>query len=474
MLFVRMPEFKQMRNPLSASWNLDLAEHEATTKDKDKLDLATLINFGQMNETFANYLEVVGLPVAILDLKGQVLASSKWQRLCMEFHRINESTLARCIESDVSLSRQMEEGKGYAIYRCLNGLTDCAAPIVIEGQHIANLFIGQFFLSPPDTAEFERRRTEYGFDRDTYLQAVAEVPIVDEEYVPSIMRLLVGLANQVAQQSIAAHRLRIANEALTERNAALLQAKEAAEAANVAKTAFLSNMSHEMRTPLHQISGLATLIRREPLSTKQSSRMDTLDSSCRNLTNIIETILELTRIEAGKLDIPLEHFSIQALLNEVKLISQEKAGAKPLTVSNESFSGSDDVIGGRQLIKQALLNYLTNAVRFTELGSIVIRAKQVNEDGQNVQIRFEVEDSGIGIAVEDQFRLFSIFEQVDNSSTRKHGGLGMGLATTKKIAQLMHGDAGCYSRLGEGSTFWFTARLMKIQIAPLSAPQFWR
>jgi signal transduction histidine kinase len=131
-------------------------------------------------------------------------------------------------------------------------------------------------------------------------------------------------------------------------------------------------------------------------------------------------------------------------------------------VSNESFSGSDDVIGGRQLIKQALLNFLTNAVRFTELGSIVIRAKQVNEDSQNVQIRFEIEDSGIGIAVEDQFRLFSIFEQVDNSSTRKHGGLGVGLAMTKKIAQLMHGDAGCYSRLGEGSTFWFTARLMKI------------
>lgn len=461
MLFVRTPSLTQMRDPLTASWNLELAAREVADEDRDQLDLASLINFSQMNETFANYLEVVGLPVAIIDLKGKVLASSKWQRLCMEFHRVNEATLTRCLESDVSLSKQMEEGKGYAIYRCRNGLTDCAAPILIEGQHIANLFIGQFFLQPPELDEFERQCAEFGFERQAYFEALAEVPIVDENNVPAIMRLLVGLANQVAEQSLAAHRLRIANDALNERNAALAVAKEAAEAANVAKTAFLANMSHEMRTPLHQITGLAMLVSREPLTPKQADRMEKLDASCKKLGAIIESILELTKIEAGQLDMVVEPFSIQEILNDTESGVQQSARVKNLRVVTEAFAGPDDVMGGKMLIQQALMNYVTNAVNFNEAGSIVIRAKLANEDGETALIRFEVEDTGVGIAPEDQSRLFSIFEQVDNSSTRKYGGLGLGLAMTKKIANIMDGDAGCESRLGEGSTFWFTAKLMK-------------
>jgi C4-dicarboxylate-specific signal transduction histidine kinase len=124
----------------------------------------------------------------------------------MEFHRVNKQTLSRCLESDTSLSRQMLEGKPYAIYRCLNGLTDCASPIVIEGKHIANLFIGQFFLQPPDMAYFKRQQEEFGFDEEAYFKALAEVPIVAEEKLPAILNLLTGLAHQIAQQSLAEKR----------------------------------------------------------------------------------------------------------------------------------------------------------------------------------------------------------------------------------------------------------------------------
>lgn len=425
-LFVRTPTLTQMRDPLNASWNLDLAEREAEGERNKKLDLAALVDFSQMNQTFADYLEVVGLPVAIIDPKGKVLASSKWQRLCMEFHRVNDGTLARCLESDVSLSKQMLESKGYAIYRCRNGLTDCAAPILIEGQHIANLFIGQFFLNAPDPAEFERQCAEFGFEHDAYFAALAEVPIIDESKVPAIMRLLVGLANQVAQQSLAAYRLRIANENLNDRNAALSVAKEAAEAANVAKTAFLANMSHEMRTPLNHISGLATLIRREPLTSKQIDRMGKLETACRNLTDIIITVLEFTKIEAGKLEIPEEPFSVGELLNDVLAAVHEPAAEKLLHVTAEPSTEMDELMGGKKHIQQALLNYVANAIRFTEVGSIIIRAKPIEESDHDTLIRFEVQDTGIGITPEDQPRLFSIFEQMDNSSTRRYGGLGMG------------------------------------------------
>jgi len=196
-----------MQDPLDSSWNRALAATDKLPSGShEEIDLAALVDFSQINDVFASYLEVIGLPVAIIDLQGQVLASSRWQCLCMDFHRANSCTLARCLESDTCLSSQMQQGKEYAIYRCGNGLTDCAAPIIIEGQHIANLFIGQFFLHPPDLAEFERQCTEFGFEHDDYFRALAEVPVVDEEKIPAILRMLVGFAHQIANQSLAEHR----------------------------------------------------------------------------------------------------------------------------------------------------------------------------------------------------------------------------------------------------------------------------
>ncbi|SCK24944.1 PAS domain S-box-containing protein/diguanylate cyclase (GGDEF) domain-containing protein [Vogesella sp. LIG4] len=222
-----------MRDPLFAKWNLDLAQEEKSPDSA--FNLAELVDFSLMNEVFASYLEVVGLPVAIIDFNGRVLSSSNWQRLCMEFHRVNSTTLERCLESDKSLSRHMSDGKNYAIYRCHNGLTDCASPIVIEGQHIANLFIGQFFLEPPSMAYFEAQCDQFGFDPDRYFKALSEVPIVAEEKLPSILKMLVGFATLIAQQSIAEHRARIAYESVEkqviERTKALVDAKERLEAA---------------------------------------------------------------------------------------------------------------------------------------------------------------------------------------------------------------------------------------------------
>lgn len=231
--FVRNPQIEQMRDPLFSKWNLDLA-HKNNVANKE-FNLVELVDFSLMNQVFSSYLEVVGLPVAIIDFNGLVLASSRWQRLCMEFHRQNPDTFSRCLESDRSLSKQMGEGKNYAIYRCHNGLTDCASPIVIEGQHIANLFIGQFFLAPPDREYFEAQCKEFGFDRDRYFKALNEVPIISEEKVPAIIKMLVGLATIIGKQSIAEHRTRIAYESVekqvVERTKALIDANERLEAA---------------------------------------------------------------------------------------------------------------------------------------------------------------------------------------------------------------------------------------------------
>ncbi|MDD1622454.1 MAG: PocR ligand-binding domain-containing protein [Methylococcaceae bacterium] len=197
-LFVSPPQIPRMSDPLISDWNAALL--------KDDNELARLIDFSQLNQMFDDFLEVIGLPVCVVDLNAHVLASSRWQRLCMEFHRVNADTCARCIESDLSLSGAMRQGGDYAIYRCRNGLTDCASPIVIEGRHIANLFIGQFLLAPPDLAYFKRQAAEFGFDEAAYLDALGEVPVIAEARLPAILRFLTGFANWVVTTSLAQKR----------------------------------------------------------------------------------------------------------------------------------------------------------------------------------------------------------------------------------------------------------------------------
>ena len=203
-LFKRYPSIAHMRDPLDAEWNRKLDGHLSAH------ELTELIDFSPLNLIFHNFLEVVGLPVCIIDFNARVLASSKWQRICTEFHRVNKQTLSRCLECDAVLARQILGSKPYATYRCHNGLTDCVVPIVIENQHMANLFIGQFFLEPPDMDFFAKQQVDFGFDKEAYFKALSEVPIVPEDKIPAILELLSGLAHQIAQLSLTEKRSRAA------------------------------------------------------------------------------------------------------------------------------------------------------------------------------------------------------------------------------------------------------------------------
>lgn len=246
-----------------------------------------------------------------------------------------------------------------------------------------------------------------------------------------------------------------------ERNAQLAWAKEEAEAANVAKSDFLAKMSHEMLTPLHQIDGLAKLLRRDPLTAKQVDRMHKLESSVLRLSGLVESILELSKIETNKLEFEERPIAIDELLENVIAGLQEKAETKGLQIRRETGALPSRLFGDPKHIRVALFHYLDNAVKFTESGSVVVRVRSVEENALSALVRFEVEDTGMGIAPNVLPRLFSMFEQADNSSTRRFGGAGIGLAVTKKIAKLMGGEAGCESRQGQGSLFWFSIRLKK-------------
>ena len=246
-----------------------------------------------------------------------------------------------------------------------------------------------------------------------------------------------------------------------ERTAELSRAKAAAESASVTKSAFLANMSHEIRTPLNAITGMAHLIQRGGLTPKQDEQIGKLGTAAEHLLHILNAILELSKIEAGKLSLEEVPVRVEAILGNVISLLHTQAAEKQLKLVMESEHFPANLAGDPTRLQQALLNYAANAVKFTETGSVVLRAKLLGEDADGASLRFEVADTGVGIAPEIMPKLFSSFEQADNSTTRKYGGTGLGLAITKKLAQLMGGEAGADSTLGVGSTFWFTVRLRK-------------
>ena len=192
----------QMLDPMSADWNQALPAPDRTVTSK----LVAALDFTRLNTLFENFLQVMNVPIALIDLQGKVLASSRWQRACIQFHRQSETTLQRCLESDRDLALQLEQGKNYSIYRCRNGLTDCATPIILDGEHIANLLIGQFFLHEPEQAYFNAQAEVAGFNKADYLAALAEVPIVDEAKLPAMLNMLASLALRITELSLANNR----------------------------------------------------------------------------------------------------------------------------------------------------------------------------------------------------------------------------------------------------------------------------
>ncbi len=251
-----------------------------------------------------------------------------------------------------------------------------------------------------------------------------------------------------------------------ERTAALSIAKEAAETASIAKSAFLANMSHEIRTPLNAIIGLASLLRRSSLTPQQVDKLDKIETAGTHLLEIINAILDLSKIEAGKLTLEDVPIHAGALLGNIASMLAQKARDKGLDFNIETVALPHNLHGDSTRLQQALLNYATNALKFTQHGRITLRARVESQTDESVTLRFEVEDTGIGIPPEAVSRLFNAFEQADNSTTRKYGGTGLGLAITKKIAELMGGAAGVVSTEGRGSTFWFTAVIRKVGQAP--------
>ena len=278
------------------------------------------------------------------------------------------------------------------------------------------------------------------------------------------------LAEEIAERKameaeLERHHLHL-EELVEERTRALSVAKEAAEAANRAKNTFLATMSHELLTPLSGMTGLAELLKRRTDDAQSRELLDRMGDAQNRLLHVINGVLEFSKLEAGRLSTECHAFALNAVMQRVAAQMATPAEQKGIALEIADLSAWDavEVYGDAQRIGQILIELTGNALKFTERGSVKLACTVTEVPGDALVCRFEVADTGIGIAEDRLGRVFDDFEQADGSYSRAYGGIGLGLTICRQLAELMGGRMGVSSQLGVGSTFWFTVRLLRSRV----------
>jgi signal transduction histidine kinase/ActR/RegA family two-component response regulator len=325
--------------------------------------------------------------------------------------------------------------------------------------------VNRDFANDPSIKPWRKTASEHG-----YLSSIA-LPFAKKSGVKGVVSIYSAVSDAFNDEEVALL------EELTRNLVHELDALEdrrlrvEAQSASKAKASFLANMSHEIRTPLNAITGMAHLIRRDGLTHGQSEKLDKLERASQHLLKLLSDILDVSKIDAEKLTLEQAPLSLEIVVSNVVSMVSERAQSKNLELVTQVHSMPKNLEGDDTRLQQALLNYTINAIKFTEFGEVTVAASVQEDSEDSALVRFEVTDTGIGIQPEILARLFSDFEQADNSTTRRYGGTGLGLSITSKLARLMGGDAGAESTPGVGSCFWFTARLKKGALQSMLDPQ---
>lgn len=570
------------------AWAGDASRPASGALEKSmRYEFKDLVDLKQLQGLLQTFSEVAGVASALVDPAGNVLTTEDgyivgagWKRICLDFHRGNPSTAARCRQSDIELSKGISSGGAtLACHTCSNGLVDAARPVIIDGRHMVSLFTGQFLLEPPNVDFFRQQAKEFGFDEAAYLEALKEVPVLSREFVDKTLMFLDQLAKTIAEMGMhqkqllhlnqelrgglaeaqqiaglgswvknveadhitlsdelyrifglsrgefdgtyrsflevvhpddreAVHQAytaslaeggRYANEFriirhldglvrwgyarceherdpdgkilrsvgtfldITDRKRAerkLEEAKLAADEANRAKSRFLAAASHDLRQPLQALSLYHQALAND-LPAAKRPLMARIESCAALLTEQLNDLLDLSKLDAGVMAINTISCPINDIVSRVVAATQEPARAKGIELRHVSSTAIVET--DPHLMERLLLNLVSNAVKYTLKGGVLVGCRR----RQNGRIRVEVCDTGIGIEKEHLQAIFDEFYQVGNSERDREKGSGLGLAIVDRIARLLGAPVIVQSRPGVGSTFAVDLRAVDLRRVPI-------
>lgn len=439
------------------------------------MKFAELVNINELQELCENFTGITGAVTTFLDPEGNILLQSGWQDICTRYHRTHPATSLCCRESDTIKAGQLKKGESYTVYKCKNGLVNVAVPIMVDGEHVANFFTGQFFFEHPVEEPFIFQAKEFGFDKTSYIEALRKVPVFSEQQVRMMMEFFTHFARLICEMGLSRKRLEDAKieqrcqkehleDLVNERTSELIIAKEEAENANRAKSVFLANISHELRTPLDAVLGFSQLMENAPnITNGQRENLNIITSSGEHLLNLIDNVLEISKIESGRMALEESPIDVIQMMQEIASLMCARAREKGLDFTLEpclDLNRHITVDGGK--LRQVLINLIGNSIKYTQSGRVIVRIMVTDKTcSERVRLRFEVDDSGPGIREEDRERIFSPFVQLEDRPYTKAGS-GLGLAICKQYAELMGGTIGVAGKQGNGSVFH-----LEIPVTPL-------
>ena len=476
-VFTDITEHKHAEKVLQESERLVRSKLEAILLpegDLSVLELADVIDIEAVQSLMDNFYNVTGMGVGILDLKGKVLVATGWQDICTRFHRLHPETAKNCIESDIILSKGVNPGN-FKKYRCKNNMWDIVTPIFIGGKHMGNIFHGQFLYEDeePNCDIFRAQAKKYGFNEVEYLAALDCVPRRNRKFVQHAMSFYAGFANIIANLSYSnlklarsLNRRKTAEEALqkahdqlegkvAERTQELENANLKLQELDRLKSMFIASMSHELRTPLNSIIGFTGIILQGmsgEINQEQRKQLSLVENSANHLLDLINDVIDISKIEADKVELYIQEFDLSALSQEIKesfAVALNKKGLALLLEKPPALLIESD----ERRTKQILVNFISNALKFTYKGEIEIKIAKKDKI-----VEVSVRDTGIGMEKEDMGKLFQSFSRIATSG-RLTEGTGLGLYLSKKIARLLGGDIKAESEFGKGSAFTLTLPL---------------
>lgn len=414
-----------------------------------KYTVAELIDLPQLQCLMETLYRATGINHALIDNDSVIHTAVGWQEICTHYHRVHPRTCERCLESDRYILDHLGSGP-YVGYQCPQGLVDYATPVIIEGEHVANIFTGQMLHEPPDIEFFRRQAREFGFDEAAYLAALAKVPIIPRERIENVMAFQVQLAQLLASQGLTRHReleteaeLRAVNEGLEQRTREL-------EAANRELEEFSYSVSHDLRTPLRAIAGFAQILQAEygeRLDDEGRRLLTVVRDNTFRMGELIDAILGFLRI--GRQPLVPEWIDMAAMVAEV---SAALVAANPGRRFSLRAAALPSAWGDPGLMRQVWDHLLGNAVKFSQDRDEAVIEVAAQSDGQ--QTTYYVKDNGAGFDMQYQAKLFQVFERLH--SPGEFPGKGVGLATVRRIIGRHGGRVGAEGRTGEGATVFFT------------------